>query len=159
MKKLYFTASLLFAALSNYAQTSAPAAGGEGSGRGGSASYTVGETAYQTDDGNGWSAAQGPQQAYEVSELVERSQTVMPELRMQLYPNPTSDIVNISVQNYEKGDLSYQLFTSDGKLIEAGSLPDNDATIKMAGYAAGTYLIRISANKQHIKTFKLIKNQ
>ena len=50
------------------AQEAIPATGGEASGSGGSASYTVGQVVYTTNVGtNGNSVAEGVQQPYEIS--------------------------------------------------------------------------------------------
>ncbi|RLD56213.1 MAG: T9SS C-terminal target domain-containing protein, partial [Bacteroidetes bacterium] len=65
----FMIVALLFLGLSNLqAQEVIPATGGEASGSGGSASYTVGQVVYTTNTGtNGNSVSQGVQQPYEIS--------------------------------------------------------------------------------------------
>jgi len=154
MNKHLFTVMILFAVFSTHAQQSAATAGGDASGKSGTTAYSVGQTSYTEDVGNG-SSAQGVQHAYEIYEVSK----AINGAHFTMYPNPTADLVNIAVENAEKGNLSYQLYNTAGKLLSAGKLDGETTSVAMKGYASGIYLIRLYSDEQPIQTFKIIKNQ
>jgi hypothetical protein len=64
---LILLSTLTFSLSTIHAQEAIPAGGGNASGSGGSASYSVGQVVYTTNTGTNGSAAQGVQQPYEIS--------------------------------------------------------------------------------------------
>jgi hypothetical protein len=67
------------------------------------------------------------------------------EVPIRVFPNPTSDFVNVSGK-FEK----YELYDMYGKLIRSGS----ESSISLEGYSNGIYLLKIDDGK----TFKVIKS-
>ena len=85
-----------------HAQQIVPASGGDAVGSGGSSSYTVGQVVYTTNTGVNGSVAQGIQQPYEISTLVGLEVTQI-NLELSAYPNPTNNVIHLSIGNYENG--------------------------------------------------------
>jgi len=100
------------------AQETIPATGGNATGSGGSASYSVGQVVYTTNTGTNGSVAQGVQQPFEISVVTGIEQTKGINLSVSAYPNPATDFLMLKVENYDNGNLSYQLFDMNSKLLQ-----------------------------------------
>lgn len=152
---LVFALSLIISELS--AQESIPTSGGNGTGSGGVTSYTIGQTVYTTNKGSNGSVAQGVQQPYEIS-VVSGIDIDFIQLDFLAYPNPTSNYLNLKVENNETVDLFFQLFDINGKLLKHGEISENEITISMIKYTASVYFLKVYSDQKEIKTFKIIKN-
>ena len=140
------------------AQEAIPTTGGNASGSGGTASYTVGQVFYTSNTGTDGTVAQGVQQAFniEVVDGIEQANGI--NLICTAYPNPTTDFLNLNIENYDNTNLSYQLFDMSGKLIEIKNIESNETTITMTNRIAAIYFLKVIDNQKEIKTFKIIKN-
>ena len=159
LKLITFTV-LLFLGLSNLqAQEAIPATGGEASGGGGSASYTVGQVVYTTNVGtNGNSVAQGVQQPYEISIVLGIPEAKGINLSVSAYPNPTSDYLTVKVENYETVNLQYMVFDINGKLLQTIKATGGETQIQTSKLVSAIYFVKVLNNKKEIKVFKIIKN-
>ena len=140
------------------AQETTDASGGNASGSGGSASYSIGQSAYNTYTGTNGSVAQGVQQPYEISIVTEIKEAKDISLSFLVYPNPTSDILKLKIENYTTNNLTYHLYQLDGKTIETKNIESLDISISMEQLASGIYFLKITELDKEIKTFKIIKN-
>ena len=140
------------------AQETIPASGGNASGTGGSASYSVGQMVYTTNTGTNGSVAQGVQQPYEISVVtaIEEAKDVV--LNCYTYPNPSSDYVKLKVENYKTENMTYRLYDLNGKILENKKVEDSETTISMKSLVSATYFIKVIDNNKEVKTFKIIKN-
>ncbi len=141
-----------------HAQTSVNATGGNASGSGGTASYSVGQVVYTTNTGTSGSVAQGVQQPYEISVITGIEEAKGINLSVSAYPNPTTDYLQLKVESEKLNDLSYQLFDMNGKLLQNQKLSGTETQINMGNYVPSTYFVRVSSGNQSIKEFKIIKN-
>ena len=159
-KKLKLSAIplLVLGLTSVQAQEAILATGGEASGSGGSASYSVGQVVYTTNTGTNGSVAQGVQQPYEISVVAGIEQARDIKLECTAYPNPTTDYLILKVENNDNENLSYQLYNINGKLIENKKLTSSETTISIANLNSATYFLKVSDNNKELKTFKIIKN-
>ena len=139
-----------------YAQQAVPASGGNAVGSGGSSSYTVGQLVYTTNAGANGSVAQGIQQPYEISTLVGLEVTEI-NLELIAYPNPTNNVINLSIGNLKKEKLSYQLYDIQGRLLESEAVKENSTSIVLRDFSSSTYLLKVLDKNQLIKTFRIIK--
>ncbi len=161
-KKIQLSLALLFGiGISNcYAQQATTATGGDASGSGGSAAYSIGQVVYTTHIGTTGSVAQGVQQPYEISTTTGLKETGI-NLLLAAFPNPAIDFLTLQVDAFallNELSLAYQLYDSHGKLLERNTILTSTTTIKMEQYAAATYFLNIFQNNNEIKTFKIIKN-
>lgn len=140
------------------AQQDLPAMGSDASGSGGSVSYSVGQVTYTTNTSLNGSVAQGVQQPYEISVVLNVNKPFEIELDLSSYPNPTRDLLNLKVGNHNDMNLTYQLIDISGKLLLENKINDNETDIVMSDFPVATYFLRISGNDKEIKTFKIIKN-
>ncbi len=155
-KKTFMSIAFLLLGLGGlHAQESPTAAGGEATGTGGTASYSVGQVVYTTATGTNGSVAQGVQQPYEISTTVGINETSI-NLEMSVYPNPTTDYLTLKVE--DNFNLSYQLYDLQGKVIENKKVTADNTTIKMKALPKATYFLMVTDNKNTVKTFKIIKN-
>ncbi len=70
-----------------------------------------------------------------------------PKLNFKMYPNPVSNMLNL-VHQYD--NLTYKLFTIDGKLIQEGNVTNSE--ISMSQIQSGIYLLQLSTNGNSIVT-------
>lgn len=161
-QKRVFLILLLSLGLTNLqAQTSVNSAGGNASGGGGSASYSVGQMVYTTNSGANGSVAQGVQQPYEISVVIGIAEGADINLSASVHPNPTTEDIVLEIGNFTSLNaqtLSYQLFDVSGKLIKSEVITDNHTIINIMNLAAATYYVKVVQEKKELKTFKIIKN-
>lgn len=138
-----------------YAQQSVVSAGGNATGSGGTAAFTVAQTVYTTNVGTG-SLSQGVQQPYEVTTLGVDD---FPEisLKMRAYPNPAADVLTISVEDIETANMSFQMVDINGRILESRKIDGNQTNINMNDKITGIYLVNILDGNKQIKAFKIIK--
>ena len=141
------------------AQTAIPATGGNASGTGGTASYSVGQIVYTTNNGgvNG-SVAQGVQQPFEISVVTGLDEAKGITLKCSAYPNPVVDFIKLTVKSEKLKGLSYQLFDINGKLIESRKIENNETRIVMSNLVPATYFLKVTEGNKEVKTFKINKN-
>jgi hypothetical protein len=140
------------------AQSANPASGGNATGSGGSATYTVGQIDYKTYGGTNGTISQGVQQPYEMSVVTAKEEAKDIKLTFSVYPNPTSDQLRLSVGDYEIKNLSYWLYGVNGNLIEVRNVLSNETQISMENRVSGTYFMKITSSNLELITFKIIKN-
>ena len=141
------------------AQTSINATGGDASGSGGSASYSVGQLAYTTNTGTNGSVSEGVQQAFEISVVtgIEEAKDIF--LNVSAYPNPTTDYLELKVENLQLSELSYKLYDISGKVYQNKEIGNSITKIEMQNLPQGIYFIKVIDTKnKEFKTFKIIKN-
>lgn len=139
------------------AQQSAMTSGGNATGSGGSASYSIGQIDYIMATGSTGSVSQGMQQPFEISTLSGNEFTQI-SLQMMVYPNPTTSYVNLIIENYDFQDLNFQLFDLAGKQILNQKITSSETKIDLDNLSKNVYLLQVMNQIGTIKTFKIIKN-
>ncbi len=87
-------AGLLWAGFAQ-AQESTNASGGDATGTGGTASYSVGQVVYTTNTGSTGSVAQGVQHAYEIFTLGIKETEL--NISLTAFPNPTTENLTLQI--------------------------------------------------------------
>lgn len=149
---------LCFGMVHSFAQTTINTAGGDGSGNGGTVSFSIGQPIYQTRSGSNGSAAEGVQQPYEISVLSVTEGVEGINLIVQAYPNPTADYLTINILDYEISNLSYQLYDIQGRLLQNEQIVSSQTNIVMSNLVSATYIIKVMQKNKELKSFKIIKN-
>jgi len=139
------------------AQEALPATGGDAGGDGGSASYTVGQVIYTTVTGADGTVSQGIQQPYEIEVVTGIPEAAGIGLSVTAYPNPATNYLMVKVKDYETSGLQYYVYSINGKLLQVVKATGEATKIETNNLTSGTYFIKIIADKQEIKTFKIIK--
>ncbi len=165
--KLKLSVIVLFGALlpNIQAQQAITATGGNASGSGGSASYTVGQVVYSANAAtNGYSVAHGVQQPFEISVVTGIEQMDI-NLECAVYPNPTTNYLILKIDDNmvqamhasPQQSLLYQLFDTNGKMVTTEKIMTAETKIKTGKLVQGSYLLQIIGNNKTVKTFKIIK--
>ena len=142
------------------AQESPTATGGDATGTGGTASYSVGQVLYTTATGTNGSVAQGVQQPYEISVTTGVKEANI-NLVMNVFPNPTINYITLKVDastSLSNQQLSFQLIDLQGKIIENKNVMQSNTSINMETLPKAIYFLKVTRNNQIVKTFKIIKN-
>jgi hypothetical protein len=154
MKKIILTLGVIPLSLVGFSQQNTVSSGGDASGTGGSASYTVGQIDYQNVSGTNGSINEGVQQPFEFYTIgIDENEL----LNVLLFPNPTSDFVVISIEDF-KNILNYQLFDTKGKLIIEDLIEAKETSINFKNLAKGSYHLRIHNGAKELQSIKIIKN-
>jgi hypothetical protein len=115
-------------------------------------SWTLGEFAIATI-GQNPKLTQGMQQ----SKLTIETKVVDPEYldQIELYPNPTSDMLNIKV-NRNAALLNLQIYDMNGKLVFSKAA-ETTMSIDLKQLSKGIYLVSLSNKKQIVYVSQVIK--
>jgi len=140
-----------------HAQEAIPASGGNGSGSGGSVSYTVGQVVYNVNTGSNGKEFQGVQQPYEISVVTAVVEAKDISLEFLVYPNPAKDFVILKTGTYDVTNLHYYLYNNNGILLDKDIVQDNETTISMQSLLPSIYFLKVVDNNKVIKIFKIIK--
>lgn len=144
------------------AQSAVATSGGEATGVGGTASYSVGQICYNMTVGdNGNKVTAGVQQPYEIYERLGIDTNI--NLNLLLFPNPTSNYLTLSIDNAYfqtlKGEyLKLELLDINGRLIKSKIIRKNIVTLNLESLDQATYFLNILRGSQPIKGFKVVKN-
>ena len=157
MKKTILTTSCLILGTLAFGQTSTNASGGGSSNASGSISYSIGQVAYQSTSNASGSVSQGVQYAFEISTLSLEANSL--NLSLMAYPNPTQELLNLRVGNYNKEKLAYKLVDLEGKVISEASMLSEETTLDMKQLQVATYFVEVHKEGKKVQTFKIIKNQ
>ena len=140
-----------------YGQQDVDAAGGDASGSGGTASFSIGQIIYTYVSGSSGSSNQGVQQPYEFFFPAGINETKDINLSMTVFPNPTQAIVNLKIENQSVEGFSFQLLDPVGRTIITQTINEALTVIPMDGLASGAYILEVSNSGKSIKTFTIIK--
>ena len=154
-KKLLIGALLLIATQLQ-AQETTTSSGGNATGTNGNVSYTIGQVVYTTNTGTTGSIAQGVQQPYEIQTVLGIDNFNI-NLQMTVFPNPTTNWLQLDIKNYGFEKLSYQIFDINGKLVLQSKISTEATTISMENLSTNIYLLKVLDNNKEVKTFKIIK--
>jgi hypothetical protein len=134
------------------------ASGGEAIGNGGTVSYTIGQPIYTTYSGTEGEIAQGVQHAFEILVVTGIEENDMTILEMDVFPNPTTNVLHLRIAKYNQQDLTYQLYDNSGRLLDRQRLTSDVTSIRTEKLAAATYYLQVSNSARTLKTFQIIKH-
>ncbi|BDD13042.1 hypothetical protein FUAX_54740 (plasmid) [Fulvitalea axinellae] len=154
MEYLRILFTLLFVTLGVLAkaQTANPASGGgEASGSGGSASYTVGLVSYQFVIGPTVSVTEGVQQPYEVLESSKNKCTVI------LYPNPTPDVFKLDIiGDFNEKKVELRLQNLNGQIVQIRDVILNETFVPIVKLPESAYIVAVYSSGKKVCDSKII---
>lgn len=122
------------------AQKNFVTAGGEDFSINGSITYSIGQVIFQnTSFNNSFKLNVGVQIPF----LEGFIAPVESNFKLDGYPNPTTDIFNLLIKEYQLQDLTFQLSTIDGKLIDTAKIEQELTVINMENYPSGIYVLNV----------------
>lgn len=113
-------------------------------------SWTLGEVMIDTYDNGTNILTQGFHQTELTVTSIEEN---LSNIRLNLYPNPTSEFLNIELGNNDK-DINLQLFDMSGKLIHRDVITayTNKFVLPMNAVATGKYLVQMQSEDGQMNT-------
>jgi len=168
MKALFLIVFLLIWVSSTLAQDLSPTviatAGKDLSAGGYKLSFTIGELAVTTIKSTNNILTQGFQQPPNLY-LSDIKSTSDYRINVNVYPNPTRDVVNISISEFNQNEaFSIYVYNNFGQLLmvpyeNIQHSNGTNFTIDLTEYAKGNYFIRLvnDENSQIIADFKVLK--
>lgn len=155
--KIIITFFALFSQLVVFSQSNTVTTGKTATGATGSATYSIGQIDYQTNNGSSGTISQGIQQAFEIVTL---STNDIPQIQLvaTVYPNPTVQDIILAIKEYDLTNLEYTLFDLQGRIISNGKITQNETQIEMGHLSSANYFLKVSQANKDLKTFKIIKN-
>lgn len=132
--------------------------GGDITSEKGNLSFSVGQTAYQFILGTEGNINQGVQQPYEIYVITAADDLALIDFECNAFPNPTNNLLTLSIKNKAPYGLSYQLVNSTGSLLSQNDLVGEETTLSMRNYTPAVYFLRLIEDEKIIRTFKIIKH-
>jgi hypothetical protein len=148
---------LALCATTLHAQQATVASGGDATGTGGSASYSVGQPAYTTLSAAGGSVAQGVQQPYEISVSTGMDEDAS-AFFLTAAPNPATDLLELATAGPLPVRTRYHLRNTAGQLLATAPITSERTRIAMNGLAPGIYLLDVSSPDGPLRTFRIVKH-
>lgn len=113
-------------------------------------SWTLGEVMIDTYDNGTNILTQGFHQTELAVTSVEEN---LADIRVNLYPNPTSEFLNVALGNNRK-DIHLQLFDMNGKLIHKDVINayETKYVLPMQSVATGKYLVQMQSEDGTMNT-------
>ena len=161
MKRSLLSLFFVIVCMFSFAQNALVPTGGEATGNAGSVSYTIGQIAVQTVANSNASVSEGVQQPFEIQTVgVDNYPQIT--LDAKVYPNPTADKLTLSigssvVETHGRASLRAALFNNNGQHIRTLNVAGAQTDIDMTDLSSGTYYLRVTDDKQTLKTFKVVK--
>lgn len=116
--------------------------------------FTIGEQVIETASNGTNDVTQG---FHQTNLIITNIEDLGINFSVNIYPNPTSDALNLSIEKYE--NLSFQIYDMEGKLLKKSNLISPLTNVNLSDYPKGTYLFTLTqSDKKKIKTYKIIKN-
>jgi hypothetical protein len=130
-------------------------AGGYNVNGGLSISWTLGETIIPTFTNGNLTLSHGFQQQLIVTAIEENIDIAV---NIKIYPNPASDIVNISFEEPVDGEINLTILDSQGKLVKRDVIESamTEKQINLQELPAGIYYLRMNKGKL-VNVYKVVK--
>jgi len=141
------------------AQSSSNTSGGNATGSNGTVSYSVGQLTNHVYTGTTGSISEGVQQPFEISIVNGIDEAVDIQLKAVVYPNPTTDFIQLKIEKEKWIGTYYALYDQKGNMVKSDKINDKVTTIEMKSFAASVYFVKVYNNMSTLKTFKVIKTQ
>ena len=141
-----------------FAQNAVAVSGGDARGNSGSVSYTVGQAFYSANVGTSGQVSEGVQQAYEIYDVTEVQNPISSAISLSAFPNPTSDFLTLRIDGDFVGGLDCAMYDISGKEIMQQRIGSSETSIDMQSLPPATYFVRVTKDKNEVKTFKIVKN-
>lgn len=127
----------------------------------GSMTVTIGQAFMSSAEGPEGSIIQGVQIPNELLGVgVNEIPLSALNIKMTVFPNPTTDFVNLRIEDDDFYSKSYRyyLYRLDGSFMKTERITSDIIKIDLSNYAAHSYLLKIVGNNQNYELFKITKS-
>lgn len=144
------------------AQESVNISGGDAAGSGGKVAYSIGQVVYTTIYGEDGKIFQGVQQPYEILEVSAIEELNENNYNISVFPNPTSDLITISIEGMDNPYAELQVYDMMGKLLMSKTMSDTQTQLDFNNLTPATYFVKIMLKEdgifqQDVRVFKVKK--
>jgi len=143
-------------AFQSFSQQNTVSSGGVASGNGGTSAYSIGQVVYEYKSGSAGNMNEGVQQPYEIYDLGITESGL--NFQLSVYPNPTSDVLNLSINNYSTEQLRLELIDNIGKLLKTSAISSKLTAIEIGSLPNAIYYINVLQEDKLVQSFKIVKN-
>jgi asparagine N-glycosylation enzyme membrane subunit Stt3 len=77
---------------------------------------------------------------------------------IEVFPNPAGELVTITINSSLSGTMKVEILNMTGQALTTAQVTDNKATVSLAGYAAGIYMVACYRDGVRVATSRLVKN-
>ncbi len=90
---------------------------------------------------------------------IEEEELVIKKYQLKIYPNPTSDNINLSMAEQPKQELQLEVYTISGQLVFEKHLPafEKEQRINIQHLQSGVYLVKLMSEYQVVYSGKIVK--
>ena len=134
--------------------------GHNATGNSGTVAYSIGQVFYTyVGQPSVYNLAQGIQHDEKSDSLGRPEVIIDTKTEIFIFPNPTTDFVNVSMQGdeVENGQRGYKLYDIQGRLLKQGKIDQNQTQIGISHLTSSIYILQVYINNKSVKTFKLLK--
>jgi len=134
-------------------------AGNNATGASGTVTYSIGQVFYTYIGSEAvYNVAQGVQHQ-ETDENLGTPEIPVIKTEIFVFPNPTSDFVNVNMEGYEleNGQRSYKIYDIQGKLLKQNKIEDAETQISLSNFRTSIYILLVYVDNKVVETFKIIK--
>lgn len=125
--------------------------------------WTVGEPVIETASSASSKYTQGfHQPLLEVQKVTPKRQLAARKFSAHVYPNPSSAVLNIQLDQVSENPLLVSLVDAGGKVLLSNAIPANSTMLKInvSRLSGGAYILRIRDAKRDLQSnYKVIKAQ
>lgn len=139
------------------AQTSLTSSGSNATSASGKVSFSVGEPFVIQSNGTNGHANGGMQQPFSVYTLGTNAKFA-PEIKTEVFPNPTDNLLYIRLNKAPLPDMNYRLTDENQKLICSKSFENESEELKLSSLPAGVYILTVFRKTDLISSFKIVKH-
>ena len=116
--------------------------------------WSIGESVITTNTSGIYILTQGfHQDSYTITTKIEK----IAGIEISIFPNPTTDILSLKIDNSELENSEYFLTNISGKVLQSSKITNNIEKLDFTSYASGIYFLSLKHENQVIKSFKIIK--
>lgn len=137
------------------------ASGSTATGSTGTVAYSIGQIFYTSIGITDYNVAQGIQQQDKASASSLAGPVVIEESTTSIvvFPNPTTDLVNISMKglDFGKDQRSYTLYDNQGRLLQQDLIHQEETPVYLTNFSSSLYILQVFENGAVLKTFKILK--
>ena len=99
--------------------------------------------------------------SYNAPSVLTATNDISNDLKVQIYPNPTNDVININVLNGDLGKANVEITSVDGRIMwttqmAKQSVKESILVTNIGAYPAGIYFVKVKTDNQ-VKIEKLFK--
>ncbi|NLA23653.1 MAG: T9SS type A sorting domain-containing protein [Bacteroidales bacterium] len=154
MKRLSVLITFVVLPLFLFAQNLISSGGGVADNNNIKASFSIGEPIIETFSKNNMHLTQGFHQSVISVTAIEINE--YKDFNINVFPNPANSFVNVNIKSENFQAFKYQLFDTNGKLLQNQTFDKQNIQIDVQNFPKGIYFLKVYHQKEHYSTHKLI---